>query len=225
MRTVVFLTALIFLVCLHVSGQELNPDRAPPQSPPNFESSATISLDSQPHGIWADGIGNGMTQGAMEAEAAFGAGIGIPFGSEQHNLAITELRLGRVVSRLLGRGHWFQGNFMVLGEILTGAQFSPDTRYFVGIAPVLRYEIATGTRWVPFIDGGAGVTLTDIGRPDLGGNFEFNLQAGLGVKYYFRDNMSVMFQDHYLHFSSGGIYNPNHGVNANVFLLGASWAF
>ncbi|HZV36737.1 MAG TPA: acyloxyacyl hydrolase, partial [Verrucomicrobiae bacterium] len=171
-------------------------------------------------------VGEGMRQRAMEAEAVIGAGLGIRDGSlYKHNLALSELRFGRIVSRVLGQGCWYQGNFEFLGELFVGSQISPSPRYFVGFAPGIRYEFATGTRWVPFIDGSAGVVGTDIGHPDLGANFEFSLQGGSGVKYYFRDNAAFIFQYRYLHFSNGGLYIHNKGINVNVLLIGASWSF
>jgi hypothetical protein len=47
---------------------------------------------------------------------------------------------------------------------------------------------------VPFLEGGGGPTYTDIGKPDLGMEFEFNLQAGLGIEYFFCPNMAATFE-------------------------------
>ncbi len=76
----------------------------------------------------------------------------------------------------------------LLGEAFVDAQYHPETRYFVGVDPVMRYNYMTGTRWEPFMDASIGVAATAIGRPDLGAVFEFDLQGGPGVQYFFRPN-------------------------------------
>jgi len=44
---------------------------------------------------------------------------------------------------------------------------------------------------MPFVDAGAGVSLTDIGWPDLGITFEFNLQAKAELNYLLRENLAL----------------------------------
>jgi len=84
----------------------------------------------------------------------------------------------------------------------------------------LRYNFATGSRWVPFVDAGAGVTATGIGAPDLSGTFEFNLQAGGGVQWFLKENLAVTFEARYTHWSCAGIHEPNFGLNGVTGLLG-----
>ena len=60
---------------------------------------------------------------------------------------------------------------------------------------------------------GGGVTLTEIRASDLGGSFQFNLQACIGTHYFFRDNMSASLDGRYIHISSAGMFTPNNGVN------------
>jgi len=43
-----------------------------------------------------------------------------------------------------------------------------------GFAPHLRYNFATGTRWIPYLEIGAGLSATSIGPTDLSHFFEFN---------------------------------------------------
>lgn len=188
---------------------------------PDISSHPTFSSDCD---LWL-GPCRGLRKGAWSFEGVAGAGFGIRFGSTvTHDLAMGELRVGRVMSGLLGEGHFWQGNIVLLGEAFGGAQFHPHpNHYVVGAAPVLRYEFATGSRFSPFIDLSAGVAATDIGHPDLGGVFEFNLQGGPGLKYYFSNKSAAIIQYRYTHFSSAGIYQPNHGVNLNMFYLGFSW--
>ena len=72
---------------------------------------------------------------------------------------------------------------------------------------------------MPFVDVGAGATLTEIREPDLGGAFQFNLQAVAGLDYWFRQSTSMGLELRFIHLSSAGIYSPNRGVNtAGLFV-------
>ena len=106
-----------------------------------------------------------------------------------------------------------------------GPQFSPAADYVIGLAPHLRYEFATGTRWVPFVDAGAGATATGIGAPDLSGTFEFNLQGTVGTHYFIRNNLAITAEARYLHLSCGGMNSPNLGLNGVAGMIGLSWFF
>lgn len=228
MKTTGFLRVLILALVLCAAfcrAQDATTDQSISLTATEKDFSSHFTLSSNCD-LWL-GPCQGLRNKAMSFEASLGAGWGIRDGSKvKHDLAIAELRVGRVISRLLGEGHFFQGNFVLLGEVFGGAQFHPQpSRYFIGAAPVIRYEFATGSRFSPFIDISAGVLATDIGRPDLGGIFEFNLQGGPGIKYYISKNAAVQFQYRYLHFSSAGIYHPNHGINVNTLLLGFAWGF
>ncbi|HWY77307.1 MAG TPA: acyloxyacyl hydrolase, partial [Verrucomicrobiae bacterium] len=110
-------------------------------------------------------------------------------------------------------------------ELFTGAQFSPSREWFVGLTPHLRYNFATDTRWIPFVDGGAGVTATSIGPPDLSGTFEFNLQAGTGIEWFLKDNVALTLEARYVHWSCAGISNPNLGLNGVTGMIGVSFFF
>jgi len=55
------------------------------------------------------------------------------------------------ISRAIGIVHW--------GAVLASSD------WVVGLTPHLRYNFATGTRWIPFVDGGAGVTATASALP------------------------------------------------------------
>ena len=77
----------------------------------------------------------------------------------------------------------------------------------------------------PFVDGGFGPSLTDIGRPDLSTTFEFNVQGGVGLHYFWSDHQAFTVQCRYFHMSNCGIQQPNQGVNSINFLVGMSWFF
>jgi len=181
----------------------------------------------QPAGIWQDGIGSGFRKGTIQAGFLVGGGFGTAgFGSWQaHDLALGSVNVGWTLTDVVGRDHFFKGNLEVIGEAFSGIEFHPRTRYLAGFTPLLRYDIATGTRWVPFLTCGAGLTLTDIGHPDLSGTFQFDPQGGLGTHYFFRENVAFTAEWRWLHLSNAGISEPNHGTNTQMFMAGITWFF
>jgi hypothetical protein len=196
------------------------------------ESALTNALSkpeqpSGPAGIWEKGVGEGFRPDAQSITFALGANYGIAaFGSEeQHHLAIASLTYGHMLGHVVGEGHWYKGNPEFRLEVFTGAQFSPEVEWFVGLTPHLRYNFATGTRWIPFVDIGAGVTGTGIGPPDLSGTFEFNLQGGAGVLFFLENNLALTLDVHFTHWSCAGIHKPNLGLNGVTGMLGVTFFF
>lgn len=177
--------------------------------------------------LWQDEVGAGFQPTVQDLAVEIGAGPGFAaFGSrEGHDLALMSLSYGHMWGPVKGEGHWYRGNWECRAELFGGAEFSPDEEWILGLTPHLRYNFATGTRWVPFIDGGAGVTATGIGPPDLSNTFEFNLQATTGVHWFIRDNLAVTTEARYVHMSCAGISHPNLGLNSVLGMVGVTWFF
>jgi len=184
-------------------------------------------LESPSVSLWDSQIGEGFRKGANELSFSLGGGYGLTvFGTrEHHDWVLGFVEYGRVLSEVVAKDQWYRGNWELIGDVFGGFQFSPDHAYVAGAAPLLRYNIATGTRWVPFVEAGAGVTSTDIRDGDLSTKFEFNLQAGLGVHYFLKDNWSLTMQWRLIHLSNAGLSSPNLGVNSSTLMLGSSWLF
>lgn len=181
--------------------------------------------------IWEDGVvGNGFVRSAQNFTVEAGAAAGMAtFGSRQaHDLGLLSVAYGHMLGGVIGRDHWYRGNVEGRMELFGGMQYHPDVDtdgWLVGLTPHLRYNFATGTRWIPFIDGGAGVTAMGIGPPDVSGTFEFNLQAATGVRWFLRDNLAFTSEVRYYHFSCAGLHHPNLGINNVAFMFGVSWFF
>ena len=184
-------------------------------------------IDHSEPSIWTGEIGQGFREGIESFSLGLGAGYGVAAfgGHERHDLSLASLEYGRVLGQPLAAGNWFAGNFEFRAEFFAGAEFSPKREWLVGLTPHLRYNLAIGTRWVPFLDAGLGVSATRIGPPDLSGTFEFNLQATLGVHRFLRDNVALTFEARYLHMSCAGISKPNAGLNNVLGTIGVSWFF
>ena len=147
-------------------------------------------------------------------------------GSRQkHDLAQVSLSYGHMLGHARGEGHWYHGNLELRIELFSGAQFSPSDEWFVGLTPHLRYLFATGSRWIPIVDAGIGVTATSIGAPDLSGTFEFNLQAGGGVEWFITDSLALSLETHYVHWSCAEIHKPNLGLNGVSGMVGVTYFF
>jgi lipid A 3-O-deacylase len=204
-------------------GAEVSSQPIPPHLP--YEPSMTLAA---PSGSNRDpSLGEGFENGTLEAGFAIVGGFGLrAFGGRHpHDLSLGSLQFGWVFSDVVAKGHWYQGNWELLGEVFGGAQYNSHVAYLAGVTPGLRYNFITGTRLVPFVHAGGGATLTDIRAPDLGSAFEFNLQAGTGVHCFWRENAAFTVQYRFMHLSNAGLRSPNQGVNAHAVFVGASWFF
>ncbi len=190
-------------------------------------SSQAVLPANQSGGIWMEKAGAGFRPGVQNfsLEAGGAAGLAV-FGSHlDRGFSLFDLSYGRMWGGPVGAGHWYHGNWEIRGELFGGTQFSPTSNWLIGLTPHLRYDVATGTRWIPFMDMGAGVTATGIRQPDLGGTFEFNEQANLGVDWFVRDDVALTFEVGVMHVSSAGIYHPNSGLDCVKGMAGITWFF
>ena len=215
------LSLLASAVVTSLNGAEADPSPADPSS----GQADPFALKQK--GIWEGAVGQGFRSDLQTLSLQSGAVAGLAiFGSRQeHDLTLLSLSYGHMLGGVVGKDHWYRGNWELRGEFFGGAQVSPSRDWLVGLAPHLRYNFATGTRWIPYIDAGAGVSATGIGHPDLSGTFEFNLQANTGVHWFLRDNFALTFEGGYLHLSCAGINSPNLGLNGVKAMVGATWFF
>lgn len=218
---------IICLTCILGSGLVHSSPLAAETGSQGALTNRLSQSDEQSQGVWAGGVGEGFRSTAQSISVSAGATYGIAtFGSRQaHDLALVSLTYGHMLSDTLANGHWYRGNLEFRVELFSGSQFSPQADWFVGLTPHLRYDFATGTRWVPFVDAGAGVTATGIGAPDLSGTFEFNLQPGLGVQWFLTDAMALTLECRYVHWSCAGISHPNLGLNTVAGIVGLTFYF
>src|SRR6266404_1214370 len=135
----------------------------------NSNAQPAIKFQAPAASIWQNGVGEGFRSTVQTFSAEVGVDLGVAtFGSRQaHDFALTSLSYGHMLGPVRGEGHWYRGNFEFRAELFGGGQYSPSKEWLVGLTPHLRYNFATGTRWIPFIDGGAGVTATGIGTRTL----------------------------------------------------------
>jgi len=210
--TSVMLGILIIIV---LSAEWAYSDDAKPEQSPSTET------------VWVDGIGSGFHKGTFQAGGTVGAGFGVRVfaTSVDHDLALASVNAGWVFTDVMASNKWYRGNLELLLELFGGEQFKPNDRYFIGLTPLFRYNFATGSRLVPFVEVGAGVSSTNIDGRDLTGNFQFNLQGGVGTHYFLSDRTALTVQYRWLHFSNADTRLPNNGTNTQMFHVGVSWFF
>jgi len=227
MKKISFIFCAICMIATPRLGlaQETNGLRQTDAIPANVPDTLT---HSETNSIWtSQGIGEGFRPDLQEVGVSEGAGwatheIG---GKISHDLLLTRLYWGCMLGNRVGKDKWYGGNWEYVQEVFGAWQYYPTHRYLTGATSLVRYNFATGTKWVPFIDGGVGLSLTDIGNPDLGSPGEFNGQIGPGINYFWHDNVALTLQYRYMHTSDGGIKSPNQGVNENIAYVGMSWFF
>ncbi len=163
----------------------------------------------------------------MHTGFGVGAGLGMTVLGTllNHDLVFGYAGVGEILSEPLAEGKWYAGNLELWGELFAGVQYDPKTDYFAGLTPFIRYNFVTSERIVPFVEAGAGVSLTSIEGVDLEGKFQFNLQGGFGVHYFFDEDGSIVLQSRFFHFSNGGLRESNRGLNAVNFYIGYSWFY
>ena len=126
---------------------------------------------------------------------------------------------------------YFSGAFEIMVEPVGAHYFEPFSASLFGGSLVLRYNLTSFGRWVPYWDAGAGVSWTDLAPriPEQSTQFEFLLETGPGVKYLWLEgektvgafNMGVRLH----HISNSGLGDRNTGINAILGLIGISLYF
>ncbi len=99
--------------------------------------------------------------------------------------------------------------------------------FMVGLVPAqLEYKFLNrGRNWVPFVFAGVGGAWGDFfeGSVEISTAFEFILQTGAGIEYFFDNGTAINFNYRLWHLSNSGIKGRNVGTNAHVFSLGYSF--
>ena len=105
----------------------------------------------------------------------------------------------------------------------------------ISITPIiLRWNLAPGRRFAPFLQGAGGLVWTNHKYPPVGpfqqpnkqgaSVWNFTPQFGIGVHYFLRPRQSITVQANAVHISSASLGDTNPGVNASVqFMIGYTW--
>jgi hypothetical protein len=100
----------------------------------------------------------------------------------------------------------------------------PQDAIEVGINPIgfkLAYD--AGQTVVPYFAGGVGILYTGLQGIELGGPFEFNETAGVGVEAFVEQGLALTVGFRYRHISNAGIEDENMGLDTLFGTIGLSW--
>jgi len=142
------------------------------------------------------------------------------------NYSFTSVQLGYMLGDVKGDG-WWRGNFEVAGEGFGSGIFDDPGTYIAGGTLWLRYNFVPrrSPGLVPFVEAGAGAVSTDIDRGIVGQPFNFNLDLGIGVRYFIARDWALNLEYRYQHISNANTGPNNLGINACGPFLGISHFF
>jgi lipid A 3-O-deacylase len=89
----------------------------------------------------------------------------------------------------------------------------------------VRYNFLTGSRFIPFLQAGAGVIALDADLRQQADGVNFILQSGLGFHYFISQRTALTGEWRFHHISNAGIHNQNAGINSSLFMLGVTFFF
>lgn len=118
-----------------------------------------------------------------------------------------------------------RGIIEFIAEPIMNVVISPDTNAEAGISLLLRYSDNITSRIAPFIEGGTGMIYTTQHTHEQGTQYNFLLQAGIGLQCFFNKNLALTGGYRYRHISNAGISDDNEGINHHFFLVGLSYFF
>ncbi|MCH9698220.1 MAG: acyloxyacyl hydrolase [Gammaproteobacteria bacterium] len=180
------------------------------------------------NGQYSDRFGAGnlyaSLQGGWGKGFSLGSLAGDGDGKNVEYVAILP-QLGIGLSDVVGGTSWYRGNLDAVfeGEFLAG--YEPNSGYSAGLSLLLRYNFLYSEQWVPYLELGGGIGYLDFDLRNQADGLIFYPQAGLGLHYFFTDNMSVDLGWRFHHMSNANTELPNNSINSSLLLFGFSWFF
>jgi hypothetical protein len=169
-----------------------------------------------------------LKSGTVEFGIAGGFWQGIKFLNHAPSLdrsAVVVLpKLGIIVTDALGAG-LLSGNLELAVEPLVARFTKPFSAEAAGGALMIKYNLLSFGRWVPFWDAGAGMLWTNLAPriPEQSTPFNFVLETGPGVHYFLNQSLTVTAGVRYHHISNSDLGQRNTGLNAVLPYFGLSW--
>jgi opacity protein-like surface antigen len=163
-------------------------------------------------------------------EVSVGSGVyfsNIVRGSDRPNInyAIGYARVGFMAMDPQELG-FFRGNLEIAPELFGADIYDGPGSYIAGGTLWFRYNfIPKGWKVLPFVELGGGLTDQDLPHNYDGKDFNFNLDAGVGMRYFIRPKCSVELEYRFQHISNADIWDHNVGSNASGPTAGISLFF
>jgi opacity protein-like surface antigen len=135
------------------------------------------------------------------------------------------VQLGYMVTDIHGSG-FLRGNIELVGEAFGGGIYEETGNYVAGGSILGRYNfIPHSSHFSPYMQVGVGGEMMDIGHQYDGHNFNFNVVAMGGLRYFIKPRVSLNAEFRFQHLSNANTGSRNIGINAIGPALGISWFF
>jgi lipid A 3-O-deacylase len=185
---------------------------------------------AETRGVWEKEVGGPLREDAMELGLQGGYATSVRVGGTQNNykMAFANPRFGYVFTDLIGDdvcGGFLQGNGEIVFEALLGTGYKNIGGESEGIAMMYKHNFITGTRWVPFVEMGLGLSQNNWHIYECQSHFEFIVQGGVGVQYFFTDDWAAIAEARIHHMSNAGMTSPNPGLNDIMLTAGITRFF
>jgi opacity protein-like surface antigen len=134
-------------------------------------------------------------------------------------------QFGYMITDVHGSG-FLRGNLEGVGEAFVGGIYEETGNYIAGGSILARYNfVPKNSRLSPYLQCGIGGEMMDIGHQYDGHNFNFNVVAMGGLRYFIKPKMSLNVECRFQHLSNANTGSRNIGINALGPALGISWFF
>jgi opacity protein-like surface antigen len=157
--------------------------------------------------------------GAIELGVQIGGGFSLADTTREATEFALLARIGYVFAQ---QERFLSGSLEVVIEPTYLTVFQHQTVHVGGLAALLKYNFRTGTRWTPYLVGGAGVSFASHRLPHDGTSFNFMLEGGPGLQYALTPRWLLGVEWRLQHFSNADISPSNAGLNLSLFLVGVS---
>lgn len=159
-------------------------------------------------------IGDGGPLRKGQEEILFGAGYAFD----------VDLRGGRedvpFYTFVPGYGRFVNSRIEFLFELPIGVFHTHANAVSVGLNVTMRDHFARFGRYSTFWEVGGGGLWTNLEDGNLGGEGQFIVNAGLGLRYLAGKDQSLTLTGRFHHISNAGLNSPNRGANTFLVLFG-----
>lgn len=208
-------------------GQQVAPDQVKAIQVLKRETPIYVT---EKRGVWENEVGGPLREDSFEFGFQMGYARSVKWGGTKHSygFGFALPRFGWVFTDLIGDdilGGIFAGNGELIVEGVFGMGLDNVNGTTEGLALMYKHNFNTGTRCVPFVELGNGVSMNHWGIHETQSDFEFITQVGFGIQYFCTDDWAVILEGRFHHMSNAGMTSPNPGLNNVIGTLGVTHFF
>jgi opacity protein-like surface antigen len=199
-------------------------------------SFCAVGVRAQTNSLAASGDGFSLDDNFRPGWREFSLGVSpmfSPLGNDFNRPVVNWVegfaQLGYMVTDIHGNqflGGFFRGNFEAVGEAFGAGIWEETGHYIAGGSILGRYNfIPRASRFSPYVQAGVGGEMMDINHQYDGHNFNFNVDASGGIRYFLKPGLSLNVECRFQHLSNADTADRNIGINAIGPVIGLSWFF